>query len=66
MGVSSDPRFVNPIKTYTPKGENFDRVSHDQIVYQGRPFGIIGVFYGPDDNFYITTSSSIERIFPQK
>ncbi len=90
MGVSDNPKYVNPIKTYTPvitptqsvfvgnnlyfssfnegvvhmltlSGEKFDKVEKDEIVYKDKPFGIIGVFYGPDNYFYITTPASISR-----
>ncbi len=43
-------------------GRNFDKVLKDEIVYQGKPFGIIGVFYGPDEKLYLAFSDMITRI----
>lgn len=93
VGLSDDPRFVNPIHTFNPvitptqsvfvgddlylgsynegsvhkltlQGANFDRVARDDVVYQGRPAGVIGVFHSPDDNFYMTTPNRILRFTP--
>lgn len=46
----------------TLEGKNFDKVKKDKIVFKGKPWGIVGVFYGPDKNFYITTPSQIQKI----
>jgi len=46
----------------TLAGENFDQVVNDEIVYQGKPFGVLGVFYSPDNKFYITRPESIQQI----
>jgi glucose/arabinose dehydrogenase len=91
MGISDNPKFINPIQTYTPvitptqnvfvgndlyfgsfnqgsvhkltlTGENFDQAAGDEIVYEGKPFGIIGVFHSPDDKFYITRPEGIQQI----
>lgn len=90
-GVVNNPKYIDPIKTYTPtitptqcvfvgndfyfgsynqgtvhkltlKGKNFDQVVKDEIVYQGKSFGVIGVFYGPDKKLYITTPNKILRL----
>ncbi len=90
-GATKDPRFIDPIMTYTPtitptqavfvgndfyfgsynegtvhklslKGEKFDQVAKDEIVYRGKTFGVLGVFFGPDKNFYITRPDRILRI----
>jgi glucose/arabinose dehydrogenase len=47
-------------------GTNYDRVLKDEIVYQGKSFGVIGVFYGPDKQFYVTTPNKILRFEPKK
>jgi len=94
MGMSDDPRFINPIKTYTPiitptqnafannqlyfgsfnegsvhrltlKGENYDQVVNDEIIYRGQTFGVVGVFISPENLFYVTTPSSINQFYPQ-
>lgn len=91
MGKSDNPKFINPIHSYTPvitptqnvfvgndlyfgsynqgsvhkltlAGENFDQIAKDEIVYQGKPFGVLGVFHSPDDRFYITRPESIQQI----
>ena len=91
MGKSDDPKFVNPIHTYTPvitptqsvfvgndlyfgsynqgtvhkltlTGENSDQVAKDEIVYQGKPFGVLGIFHSPDNKFYITRPEGIQQI----
>lgn len=43
----------------------YDQVEKDEIVYSGRPFGVIGVFYGPDKQFYLTTPSKILPFKPK-
>lgn len=94
MGQSSNPKFVNPIHTYTPvitptqsvfvghdlyfgsynqgsvhkltlADEKFDLVAKDEVVYQGKPFGVLGVFHSPDAKFYITRPEGIHRITVQ-
>jgi glucose/arabinose dehydrogenase len=45
----------------TLSGKNYDRVVKDEIVYKGTPRGVVGVFYGPDQEFYVTTPTSIIR-----
>jgi len=40
-------------------GENFDKVEKDEIVYQGEPFGVIGVFHRPPKELYVATTNSI-------
>jgi glucose/arabinose dehydrogenase len=40
-------------------GENFDKVEKDEVVYQGEPFGVIGVFHNPQKEFYVATTNSI-------
>lgn len=91
MGKSDNPRYVNPIHTFTPVitptqsvfvghdlflgsynqgsvhklalgGKNFNQVLKDEIVYRGKPFGVIGVFYSPDDKFYLTRPEGIQQI----
>ncbi len=48
----------------TLSGGNYDKVVKDEIVYKGTPRGVVGVFYGPDREFYVTTPSSIIRFQP--
>lgn len=38
------------------------KVLSDEIVYQGKPFGVIGVFKSPDNAFFIATSNKIEKV----
>ncbi len=38
------------------------KVLKDEIVYRGKPFGVIGIFHSPDDYFYVTLPSSIEQL----
>lgn len=49
----------------TLEGDNFDQVVKDEIVYQGKPYGVIGVFYGTDNQFYVTLPNNIVRFTPQ-
>jgi glucose/arabinose dehydrogenase len=94
IGVANNPKYIDPIQTYTPTitptqgvivddnfyfgsynegtvhkltlvGENFDQVQKDEIVYKGRSFGVIGVFYGPDKQFYLTTPNKIIHFTPE-
>lgn len=46
-------------------GKAYDKVIDDEIVYQGKSFGTVGVFHGPDEHFYITTPSKILKIEPK-
>jgi glucose/arabinose dehydrogenase len=91
MGMSDNPNYINPIKTFTPvitptqnvfvedslyfgsfnqgsvhkltlKEDNFDQVEKDEVVYKGKPFGVVGVFHSPDDKFYITRPEGIQQI----
>ncbi|HEV7423804.1 MAG TPA: hypothetical protein VGO21_01300, partial [Candidatus Paceibacterota bacterium] len=48
----------------TLKGENYQKVLKDKIVYKGKPYTVVGVFYGPDKRFYLTTTSQIIRFKP--
>jgi glucose/arabinose dehydrogenase len=48
----------------TLSGADFATVAKDEIVYRGRPFSVIGVFYGPDEHFYLTLKSHITRFQP--
>lgn len=44
----------------TLSGKNFDKVEKDEVVYKsGLPWNVIGVFYGPDNNFYVTMPTGI-------
>lgn len=52
------------IHRLTLKGINFDLVEKDEIVYKGKPWGIHGVFYGPDKQFYFTTPEKIANFVP--
>ncbi len=45
-------------------GENFDQVIKDEIVYQAPPYGVVGVFYGSDKNYYLTIPSFILQFNP--
>lgn len=46
-------------------GKDYDEVKKDEIVYQGKSFGVVGVFYGPDKHFYVTTPTKILKIEPK-
>ncbi|TAK95465.1 hypothetical protein EPO05_04155 [Patescibacteria group bacterium] len=46
-------------------GEKMDQVAKDEIVYRGRPFGVVGVFFGSDEKFYVTTPNKIIRFEPE-
>jgi glucose/arabinose dehydrogenase len=48
----------------TLSGSNYDTVVKDDVVYKGAPFGVVGVFYGSDRQFYVTTPSSIIQFTP--
>jgi plastocyanin len=39
-----------------------NKVVSDTIVYQGKPFGIVGVFTNPDREFFIATTNKISKI----
>jgi glucose/arabinose dehydrogenase len=46
-------------------GKNFDKVEKEEIVYKsGTPWSLIGVFYGPDNQFYVTTPTGIASFVP--
>lgn len=47
------------------KSPEFTEVEREEIVYQGRPFGIIGVFVSPEGEFYLATPNSISRFEPR-
>lgn len=49
----------------TLKGEKYDQVEKDEVVYKGMPFSIIGVFYGPDEAFYVTAANQVARFEPK-
>lgn len=42
--------------------EDGSRVVSDVIVYQGKPFGITGVFVSPKHDFFVTTTNKIMKI----
>lgn len=46
----------------TLSGDHYDQVVEDEVVYQGTPFGVIGVFCGPDKQLYITTPQLIINV----
>jgi len=50
----------------TLSGNNYDRVVKDEIVYKGTPFGVVGVFHGSDEQFYVTSPHSIIRFTPTR
>ncbi len=50
------------IHRLTLAGENFDQVAKDEIVYRGKPFGAIGVFWDGSNNFYLTQPDRIIRV----
>ncbi|KKS13356.1 hypothetical protein A2617_00120 [Candidatus Daviesbacteria bacterium RIFOXYD1_FULL_41_10] len=52
------------VHSLTLSGENFDAVAEDKVVYRGKSFGTIGVFYSPDKHFYITTPNKILEFTP--
>jgi aldose sugar dehydrogenase len=43
-------------------GEDYDRVTQDDIVYRYRPWGLLGIFVGPERELYVTTPDGIEKI----
>ena len=48
-------------------GKNFDKVEKDQIIYKdGNPWSVIGVFYVPDKQFYVTTPTGIASFTPKE
>jgi aldose sugar dehydrogenase len=49
----------------TLSGDNYERVEKDEVVFKHQPFTVIGVFYGPDEKFYLTTASSIMPFDPE-
>ncbi len=48
----------------TLSGNNFNKVEKDEIVYQTKPFGVLGVFHSPDNKFFVTTPNTIEQFGP--
>lgn len=46
----------------TVSGDRYDKVTEDKVVYQSSPFGVVGVFCGPDKQFYITTPQLVVNI----
>lgn len=50
------------VRRLTLTGERLDTVEKEEVVYQGTPFGIVGVFCGPDKQFFVTTPQSIINI----
>jgi glucose/arabinose dehydrogenase len=46
----------------TLSGEHHDKVTKDEIVYKGAPFGVVGVFRSPDGKFYVTTPQAVINI----
>lgn len=49
----------------TLEGENLDKVKKDEIVYQGKQFGVIGVFFSPDHKYYVTLPNQIQAFTPK-
>ena len=41
------------------------KVIADDIVYQGKPFGIVGVFIDPNNEFYVATENKILKVKPR-
>ncbi len=50
----------------TLSGDNFDQVVRDDIVFQSSPYGTVGVFYGTDNNFYVTRPHEILQFTPKQ
>jgi glucose/arabinose dehydrogenase len=46
-------------------GENFAQVVKDEIVYRGKSLGVIGVFYSPDNQFYVVKPDRVLRFTPE-
>ena len=50
----------------TLEGKSFEKVKKDEVVYKsGTPWSVIGVFYGPDNKFYVTTPTGIVSFVPK-
>lgn len=90
VGYSNDPRFKDPIITYTPVitptqsvfvdgalyfgsynegtvhkltfSSDLSKVISDDIVYSGKPFGVVGVFVSPDGDFFVATTNKILKV----
>jgi glucose/arabinose dehydrogenase/plastocyanin len=45
--------------TISPDGA---RVVADDIVYQGKPFGVVGVFMNPNNEFFVATTNKILKV----
>lgn len=86
-GVANDPKYVDPILTYTPTitptqnvfigddlyfgsfnqgtvhrlklSEDGTKVENDEIVYSGKPFGVIGIFTSPKGEVFVATPNRI-------
>ncbi len=43
-------------------GENFDQIEKQEVVYRGKPFGVLGVFQSPEGKTYITRPEAIQQI----
>lgn len=52
---------VRRLKLQAP---DYRTVESEEIVYQGKPFGIIGVFVSPRGDFYVATPNRISRFDP--
>lgn len=39
-----------------------EKVLSDEIVYQGKPFGIVGVFMNPENEFFVATTNKILKV----
>jgi quinoprotein glucose dehydrogenase len=50
----------------TLRGQNFDEVVKDEIVYQDKPFGVIGVFADFKQNLYVTLPTSFTQFVPKE
>lgn len=49
----------------TLSGKDFNHVEKDEIVYRSKPWTVVGVFYGPDEKFYVTEPNSIIQFSPK-
>lgn len=52
------------VRRLTLSGENFDKIEKEEIVFAEKPFGVIGVFYGPDKQFYLTQPEFVLQFTP--
>lgn len=44
------------------EGDDFNIVVKDEIMYEGKPWSMVGLFYAPDNQFYLTTATGVHRI----